>query len=224
MAHRVQGVGAAGADEVMDVDRGNRGGMAHSRHNPNTTIANSTQCNQTETEPAQGRKRPVADVITDFIKELQDHIPPAVLGRVREAINFVAETARQEADPGNICTPIGTLTQTIETAVNKAIQNLPKPAAAPATWASIAARGLAAAVPPQRSPAPLTVPPRIHREVLIKGNTISEILQNRTPIEIVDAVNRATAEGAAVAARRLHSGDTIVTFKEEKAKYATDTT
>ncbi|KAG5985802.1 hypothetical protein E4U52_000906 [Claviceps spartinae] len=60
----------------------------------------------------------------------------------------------------------------------------------------------------------MAVPSRVHREVVIKGTTISDAATGRKPEEIVTAVNGAIKAPAAVAARRLRSGDTVITFKE----------
>ncbi|CCE29452.1 uncharacterized protein CPUR_03145 [Claviceps purpurea 20.1] len=88
--------------------------------------------------------------------------------------------------------------------------------APPPSWATIAARGAAVGSTPipRSSPPPMAVPSRVHREVVIKGTTISDAVTRRKPEEIVTAVNGAIKAPAAVAARRLRSGDTVVTFKE----------
>ncbi|KAG6181451.1 hypothetical protein E4U36_004058 [Claviceps purpurea] len=48
----------------------------------------------------------------------------------------------------------------------------------------------------------MAVPARVHREVVVKGSSISS------------TVNGAIQAPVAVAARRLQSGDTVVTFRE----------
>ncbi|KAG6302337.1 hypothetical protein E4U09_003222 [Claviceps aff. purpurea] len=60
----------------------------------------------------------------------------------------------------------------------------------------------------------MAVPARVHREVIVKGSSISSAVIGRKPAEIVNAVNGAIQAPAAVAARRLPSGDTVVTFRE----------
>jgi hypothetical protein len=57
------------------------------------------------------------------------------------------------------------------------------------------------------------VPARIHKEILVRGRGMPADMANRTPQEIVQAVNRASMKKGAIAARRLPSGDTIVTFQ-----------
>ncbi|KAG5914831.1 hypothetical protein E4U61_005298 [Claviceps capensis] len=66
----------------------------------------------------------------------------------------------------------------------------------------------------------MAVPSRVHREVVIKGTTISDSVTRRKPEEIATAVNGAINAPAAVAARRVRSGDTVVTFKEPARPHA----
>ncbi|CCE34659.1 uncharacterized protein CPUR_08594 [Claviceps purpurea 20.1] len=60
----------------------------------------------------------------------------------------------------------------------------------------------------------MAVPARVHREVILKGSSISSAVIGRKPAEIVNAVNGAIQAPVAVTARRLPSGDTVVTFRE----------
>ncbi|KAG6318358.1 hypothetical protein E4U44_007933 [Claviceps purpurea] len=60
----------------------------------------------------------------------------------------------------------------------------------------------------------MAVSARVHREVVVKGSSISSTVIGRNPVEIVNAVNGAIQAPVAVAARRLQSGDTVVTFRE----------
>ena len=66
---------------------------------------------------------------------------------------------------------------------------------------------------------PTTAPPtRLGREVLIRGVGLQASLARRTPYEIVQAVNTASATKGAIAARKLPSGDVVVTFCNDQAK------
>ena len=77
------------------------------------------------------------------------------------------------------------------------------------TWATVAA----AAAAPTAVPVPATAPPsRLGREVLVRGAGLSASLAKRTPQEIVQAVNIASSTKGAIAARKLPSGDVVVTF------------
>ncbi|KAG6235668.1 hypothetical protein E4U23_000578, partial [Claviceps purpurea] len=86
---------------------------------------------------------------------------------------------------------------------------------APPTWASVVARSAPTSNSTPRSPPPpMAVPARVHREVVVKGSSISSTVNRRNPVEIVNAVNGAIQAPVAVAARRLQSGDTVVTFRD----------
>jgi hypothetical protein len=69
------------------------------------------------------------------------------------------------------------------------------------------------------------VPARHVREVIIrKNNNQPAELAKRTVPEIVQSINTALKTNGAVAARRLQSGDTVVTFKDKASQYTRDTT
>jgi hypothetical protein len=63
-----------------------------------------------------------------------------------------------------------------------------------------------------------TVPARHLREIVIQAANASDDLQKRTAKDIVAAINTASTKKGAIAARRLPSGDTIITFHEEEMK------
>ena len=62
------------------------------------------------------------------------------------------------------------------------------------------------------------VPQRANREILIRGRDLPADLAKRTPAEITQAVNQASAQQGAIAARKMPSGDTVVTFRDPAAK------
>ena len=68
------------------------------------------------------------------------------------------------------------------------------------------------------------IPERRNKEILVKAPDQPEALAKRTAAEVVQAVNLAAGKSEAIAARRLLSGDTVVTFKSETATrgYAED--
>ena len=104
---------------------------------------------------------------------------------------------------------------------SKAIHMVSK-ASAP-TWAQRAATGL----PPTKGSASSfnlkPVPARLSREVIIRVEEIAEDIRKRTPAETVQAVNTALRTDAAKAARRLNSGDIVVTFNTQSARFCTNT-
>jgi hypothetical protein len=69
----------------------------------------------------------------------------------------------------------------------------------------------------------IVVPERRTREVVIKALGQSEDLARRTSVEVVQAANTAIGGSKVVAARRLPSGDTILTFAGKAEEYTKDT-
>jgi hypothetical protein len=69
----------------------------------------------------------------------------------------------------------------------------------------------------------IVVPERRTREVIIKALGQGEDLAQRSSIQVVDAANRAIGGSSVVAARRLPSGDIILSF-EGKADESTKET
>jgi hypothetical protein len=91
-------------------------------------------------------------------------------------------------------------------------------------------RSWAAVASPESSPSQTqtttptkTVPARINKEILVKGRGMPADMANRTPQEIVQAVNRASMKKGAIAAQRLPSGDTIVLLYKHPSVSAPDT-
>ncbi|KAG6083398.1 hypothetical protein E4U15_002005 [Claviceps sp. LM218 group G6] len=60
------------------------------------------------------------------------------------------------------------------------------------------------------------------RKWLRKGTSISSTVSGRSPVEIVEAVNAALKSEVAVAARRLQSGDTVITFRDSSSRPKTE--
>lgn len=89
---------------------------------------------------------------------------------------------------------------------------------APAAAAAVPAATTWAAVAGQPAVPKKVVPARLSREVLVKARETTPDLAKRTPQEIVQAVNAVSARKGAVAARKLPSGDVVVTFQDVAAK------
>lgn len=81
------------------------------------------------------------------------------------------------------------------------------------SWATVASQGSSHAQAQQPAAPTKTVPARINKEVLVRGRGMPADLAKRTPQEIVQAVNQVSMKKGAVAARKLPSGDTVVTFQ-----------
>jgi hypothetical protein len=77
------------------------------------------------------------------------------------------------------------------------------------TWAAVAAGE--AEHPAKR------IPGRLNKEILVRGSAVPA-LTRRSPQEIVQAVNGVSTKKGAIAARKLPSGDVIVTFQDAETK------
>jgi hypothetical protein len=60
------------------------------------------------------------------------------------------------------------------------------------------------------------IPSRLTKEIIVRAPDAPEPIVNRSPSETVDAIRRASGRDGAAAARRLPSGDVVVTFTREK--------
>lgn len=105
--------------------------------------------------------------------------------------------------------------EAVANAVRQALEK-PKP-----TWADVAA---AAPSGSRGDPLAKQVPARQARELVVRATSMPLELANRTPKQIVQAINTAAGKEGAVAARRLQSGDTVITFEEgTREQYIADT-
>ena len=83
------------------------------------------------------------------------------------------------------------------------------------SWATVASGG---PVPTQLSQPTKTIPQRINREILVRGADMPADLAKRTPAEIIQVINQASAKKGAIVARKLPSGDIVVTFSDPTTK------
>src|SRR5512140_3146661 len=83
------------------------------------------------------------------------------------------------------------------------------------SWATVAA---GSPTPSQLNQPTKIIPQRINREILVRGTNLAADLAKRTPIETIQAVNQTLAKKGAVAARKLPSGDIVVTFIDPSTK------
>jgi hypothetical protein len=89
------------------------------------------------------------------------------------------------------------------------------------SWATVAAGG--PVLNPLNLLNPLSqptkaIPPRIDRELLVRGTNLPADLAKRTPAEIIQAINQVSTKKGAIAARKLPSGDIVVTFNDSTTK------
>ncbi|KAG5925166.1 hypothetical protein E4U61_002280 [Claviceps capensis] len=116
-------------------------------------------------------------------------------GRAEERDRRVSETSQQSAIPN--------LKEIIEGVVAKALS---KTLTTASSWAAVAARGGTVGT------------------VQTPRSTIAQAVNGRQPENIVLAVNAAIERDVAVAARRLQSGDTVVTFRDAARPHIEDNT
>jgi hypothetical protein len=86
------------------------------------------------------------------------------------------------------------------------------------SWASVTnATSTPAQITSQNLPKKV-IPQRITREILVRGNGLSASLAKRSSPEIIQAINQTSARKGAIAARKLPSNDTIITFQDATTK------
>ena len=85
------------------------------------------------------------------------------------------------------------------------------------TPATTAARSWAAVVAGEGELPKKIIPGRLMKEILVRGST-EPSLTRRSPQEIVQTVNGVSERKGAIAARKLPSGDVIVTFQDAETK------
>ena len=145
-------------------------------------------------------------------------VPKERRAAARGLVAKITEAAGRLQKPGNQeAITITNLQQVVTEAVKAAVKA--REATPPArTWADVAtgaqvgAPGSALGLPQK------VVPQRANREILIRGRDLPADLAKRTPAEITQAVNQASAQQGAIAARKMPSGDTVVTFRDPAAK------
>jgi hypothetical protein len=107
------------------------------------------------------------------------------------------------------------VTEAVQAAVGTTNQGTGQGTAQGRTWATVASGGPGQG--PQAQPTK-AIPQRADRELLIRGVDLPADLAKRTPAEIVQAINQASTKQGAIAARKLPSGDTVVTFNDSTTK------
>jgi hypothetical protein len=91
------------------------------------------------------------------------------------------------------------------------------PTAPGPSYAAIARSGLAKPTPPQ-SASTKTTPLRLNKELLIKPGDLPPALQNRTPAQIVQAIQTTTRDSHAKGIRTLPSSRVVLTLDSPEAK------
>jgi len=221
--------GQGADDEPMVID-GGRAGIAQSRHHPNAGksayaadaqhAADAQQRNDEGSSAPKPVKRPESsrDRIRRLVIGGKEEEFDELLGKLLAAAKEEGKRAARDAHapaPANRAD----LTKLIEETVQLTIAKTTAPSPT-RSWASVAGAPPTGhhhvAVPT------VAVPARSHREVIVQAKGAGPDLTARSPAEMVQAVNLALGGDKAVAARRLRSGDTVVTFAEKAALYTQD--
>ena len=187
-------------------------GLATSRHAAAPQVAQAAQA-PAETPPS-GAQRPQQHPAKALLQSLVALVPE---NQQAVAQDLAKEVHRSYTAPGR--SDDASLKKVVIEGVREALAGLPSPLQQPKqakqapTWATVAAAVAAPAVVPTTAP-----PTRLGREVLIRGAGLQASLARRTPYEIVQAVNTASVTKGAIAARKLPSGDVVVTFCNDQVK------
>jgi hypothetical protein len=206
----------------MVVD-GGIAGLEQSRHHPLAGQGAINPPTPRITGEEEGSKEGGDD--TGVIELFKDLVIPGkeeeFVRRLREAL---AKTRRRGGAP---TTNIDGEIKKIHTKIEELAKALQRPTGTTgkASWAAVVAgttqvdRSRNEAFTPK-----VVIPERRTREVVIRAPEQGEDLAQRTAVQVVEAVNRAMGSDGAVAARRMRSGDTVLTFKGNAEGYTKNTT
>lgn len=141
-------------------------------------------------------------------------------GRLKDAWEKVKGAAGRGALRGATTEPKGDLQEIKDqiqdlTKIVQGLTKAPSNSTSPVSYAAVLKRGTALGLP-QRGEMP--VPARRSREVIIATGAETPTQKQRSGAEIVRDINTNIQSESVVAARRLQSGDILVTFDQEEAK------
>ncbi len=230
MSQRTRSEGAAREEHPMEIDDGDRG-LEQSRHHPNHQQASFNVPTDDPPNEHRDNRDLEAKLYGTFIgagvpgppRRLLEGLTHLFITELTEREN--ALTQQRQHNETNGSNEAAITANAIKEAVRQAFaeQQAAKP-----SWAAVAASGTESEPKTQNDQshkAAKQVPARQAREVVIRAANLPEELANRTPREVVQAVNTAAGKDGAVAARRLRSGDTVVTFENgSKGYYTANTT
>ena len=165
------------------------------------------------TKPGRSPKA-IHSVIDDLKRFLAGDLNLAALAAAVQTAIPILETAAKEPDSQP------SIERRID-AIENALQAIHRDIKAPKTYAT-AATAPTAALTPRAPQVAKTLPPRHEREITVKATET----EGRTYAEIVRKINTTAGREAAVAARKLPSGDYTITCKtaDEKRILETDLT
>lgn len=227
----------------MDID-GGPASLEQSRHHPNaalravndlTAALNNSSSNSQEATPKTAGKECTNNSVHPSVRELLNGLVALVADDLKDqacslAKQLLAATEATEEPLNGAANQAPTqdwnqvkklvveeASKAAAAAVKELLFEVKKTTGTRTTWATVAAHGVAATVQRQDVPKKV-VPARQSLEMLIRGSEMPVNLAKRTPQEIIQAINSASARKGAVAARTLPSGDVMVTFKDEQIR------
>ena len=202
--------------------------LAQSRHHLNEAPEATNPAHERARTDAAGSEDTGSDREIDKIQEkiismVQSEIAGEADEMVRRLVKLVEERERMRRGNGDLPadrpTTIGELYNAMKTQIETLTKriDIPQPPQ-PRTWASIASGTTSPSAGASWAPRKV-VPARHAREVVIKtkGGTPPQL-----PTEVVAKVNAALRSSEALAARRLQSGDIVVSFKDSAEAHTRD--
>lgn len=200
-----------------------RATLQESRHNTTSNNSSSGGDSSRPNLPSEKTIRGLINTLVGFAGLEEKGAAQAVARELSQACQALRRATAAANDVGSFPSLPNlrkVIAEEVKAAVAEAQKTAPIPASAPAaptgrTWAAVAGTTATLAQPavPKK-----VVPARLSREVLVKAREAPADLAKRTPQEIVQAVNAVSAKKGAVAARRLPSGDIVVTFQDAATK------
>jgi hypothetical protein len=211
----------------MVVDSGNAG-LEQSVHHP---LA-GTSMHATQRDSSEEGGREIEGPYKDLLKPFKDFVIPGKEVEFIEKLREVLATRRRDASATQASTDVelknlrGTveaLAKTIEIALPRLQGNQTNNNNNKQSWASVAAGGTQSGSERAAHAPKVVIPERRTREVVIRAPGQNDDLAKRTPVQVVEAVNKAIGTDSVVAARRMPSGDTILTFNDSAEGYTKQT-
>src|SRR6201999_814316 len=198
-------------------------GLEQSMHHPLAGAGAYNAPSQRSTNDIEGGEEERDSL--HLMKLLEDLVIPGKEGELERRLREALATARPVGDTST--TNVNAELQRLHTKIDELAKALPKPitTAGRPSWAAVvtgaamqAGGGGGAKYAPK-----VVVPERRNREVVMRASGQREDLANRTAVQVVEAVNKAIGSEGAVAARRMRSGDTVLTFNNNAENYTKDT-
>ncbi|EAQ85560.1 hypothetical protein CHGG_09574 [Chaetomium globosum CBS 148.51] len=198
------------SDEVL------AGTIVHLAKEPNEAVsqvvADEIMTRLRRLRSLESGKAPETGSVGIDVTRIQESIVDAVVDGVGQGAGRAMEEVRKQMQ--EVRKEMQEVQKELQEARRELQDQRKKQAPAPATTV---ARSWAAVVAGEGELPKKIIPGRLNKEILVRGS-IEPSLTRRSPQEIVQAVNGASERKGAVAARKLPSGDVIVTFQDAETK------